>query len=400
VVTRADGALAGVRVLDFTWVLAGPYAARILADLGAEVIKVQSSATTRGLTDDPSAPYFNVYNRNKLGVNINMRNPKGIELAKRVAAISDVVIDNFSTRVMRQWGMDYQSLVEVKPDIICCSISGMGASGPWKDYVSFGPTAQALTGFALLTAYPDEHPAGFGYSYSDHMAGTVAATAVLAALEHRAETGEGQAIDTSQLEATAPLIGPALLDYTVNSRNAAPPGNLHSFEDYSPHGVYACRGEDRTLAIAVTSDDEWRGLVNALGNPDWAASAALSTTEGRAAQRAEIDRRLSQWATQQEAHEAMRVLCACGVPAGVVQDAADLIDRDEQLRHRGFYTQAEHPQLGTVRFDGFPAIFTGPGFAVERSAPSLGQHNDYVFKDLLGLSADELAAYSEAGAFD
>ncbi|HEX5940423.1 MAG TPA: CoA transferase, partial [Dehalococcoidia bacterium] len=203
----SPGALEGVRILDFTWVLAGPYCTRILADLGAEVIKVQSTATARGATDENHSGYFNTYNRNKLGVRINMRTEEGKDLARKVAAVSDAVLDNFSSRVVRQWQMDYDSLVKIKPDIICCSISGMGASGPWKDYVSFGPTAQALTGFSRLTAFPDEDPAGFGYSYSDHMAGTVAATAVLAALEYKARTGRGQYIDTSQLEATAPLMG-------------------------------------------------------------------------------------------------------------------------------------------------------------------------------------------------
>ena len=347
----AAGALDGVRVLDFTWVLAGPYAARILADLGAEVIKVQSTATARGFTDDPSAPYFNVYNRNKKGIYINMRDPRGIELARKIVANSDVVLDNFSTRVMKQWGMDYDVLKTVKPDIVCCSISGMGASGPWKDYVSFGPTAQALAGFALLTANPGEHPAGFGYSYSDHMAGTVAATAVLAALEHRSRTGEGQYIDTSQLEATAPLIGPALLDYTVNGRAAPAAGNRHLYEPYVPHGAFPCRGDDRWIAIAVTNDQQWKALAALVAEPTWTDGWSASE---RLRRQDEIEERLAAWTKEQDGPQLMETLCAAGVPAGLVQDAQDLIEKDPQLAHRGFYLSAQHPELGQVRFDGFP----------------------------------------------
>lgn len=393
-----SGPLEGVRILDFTWVLAGPYCTRILADLGAEVIKVQSTATARGATDENRSGYFNTYNRNKLGVHINMRVPEGIDLARRIASVSDAVLDNFSSRVVRQWGMDYDSLVKVKPDIICCSISGMGASGPWKDYVSFGPTAQALTGFARLTAFPDEAPAGFGYSYSDHMAGTVAATAVLAALEYKARTGKGQYIDTSQLEATAPLMGPALLDYSANGVNPSPAGNRNLYESWAPHGAFPCQGDDRWIAIAVRSDDEWMSLVRLMGNPDW-ANDAYARAADRLAGAADLESKVSAWTEQQDAESLMSRLCAAGIPAGIVQNAGDLVN-DEQLRDRGFYVSTAHPELDTVRFDGFPAIFSGPGFELQRPAPLLGEHNDYVFKDVLGMGDDEIAELAGAGVFD
>ncbi|HET9200327.1 MAG TPA: CoA transferase [Dehalococcoidia bacterium] len=394
----SEGPLHGVRILDFTWVLAGPYCTRILADLGAEVIKVQSTATARGATDENRTGYFNTYNRNKLGVHINMRTEEGKDLARKVARISDAVLDNFSSRVVRQWEMDYDSLVKIKPDIICCSISGMGASGRWKDFVSFGPTAQALTGFALLTAFPDEHPAGFGYSYSDHMAGTVAATAVLAALEYKARTGRGQYIDTSQLEATAPLVGPALLDYTANGVSQGAIGNRSLYASWAPHGAFPCRGDDRWITIAVRNDDEWSALVGLMGQPEW-ASERFDSTESRLASQDELEARLAEWTSGQEAEALRETLCQAGIPAGVVHNAEDLLN-DRQLGSREFYVQAEHPELGTVRFDGFPATFSGPGFEVRRPAPLLGEHNDYVFKELLGLTDSQLSDLAQAGVFD
>ena len=245
--------LDGVRILDFTWVVAGPVATRILGDHGAQVVKVERKNPPPmgnrklGLQCD--------LHRSKLSVALNMQHPRGVELARRLAAMSDIVMDNFSARVMRTWGMDYESLNAVKPDIICISMSGLGHTGPRSSYVSYGPTLQALTGYTQLMAEPDGTPAGYGYSYADMCGGYTGALAALVALWHRRRTGRGQFVDLSQFEAVASVIGPALLDISVNGRTQSAPGYNSQEGPAAPHGVYKCRAldgdDDRWVAISV-----------------------------------------------------------------------------------------------------------------------------------------------------
>ena len=219
-----EKALQGLRVVDFTWVLAGPFATRILADWGAEVIKIQSRVTM-GEGEQNISGYFNNWNRNKLGISLNLSEPRGIEIASRLVDISDVVIENFSPRVMRNWGLDYDTLKKIKPDLIMLNMSGMGQTGPWRDRTAFGPTIQALSGITHLTTFPGRAPLGLGYSYADHVAGLMGAIAILEALEYRHKTGKGQYIDLSELETMSALLGTAILDYGVNGRIASPSGN-------------------------------------------------------------------------------------------------------------------------------------------------------------------------------
>ena len=209
------GILNGLRVLDFSWVLAGPYATRILADFGAEVIKVQSQKTAEGAESNRTG-YFNAWNRNKLGITLNMTHPEAAEIVLKLAGISDVVVENFSPRVMSNWGLDYARLREVKSDLIMVSLSAMGQNGPWKDFVAFGPTLQALSGLTYLTSFAQDDPMGLGYAHADHIAGLYTTIAILSALEHRDRTGEGQYIDISEFEAVCTLLGPALMDTKMN----------------------------------------------------------------------------------------------------------------------------------------------------------------------------------------
>ena len=263
--------LEGVRVLDFTWVVAGPVATRLFGDHGAEVLKIERKRPPQlgnrklGLQCD--------LHRDKLSAAINMQHPRGVELARRLAAMSDIVMDNFSARVMRMWGMDYQSLAAVKPDIICISMSGLGHTGPRSSYVSYGPTLQALSGYTMLMAEPDGTPAGYGYSYADMCGGYTGALAALIALYHRRRTGADQFIDLSQFESVTAVIGPALLDISVNGRTQSP--SIYDSQEgpSAPHGVYKCRAEgaddDRWLAISVRSESEWRRFVETIGSPAW-----------------------------------------------------------------------------------------------------------------------------------
>ncbi|MFC2008077.1 CaiB/BaiF CoA transferase family protein [Chloroflexota bacterium] len=385
--------LHNIRILDFSWVLAGPYATRILADFGAEVIKIQpllpeteESAFSKG--------YYNTWNRNKLGITLNLNKPEGVALARRLVAISDAVVENFTPRVMANWGLDYPNLKEIKPDIIMLSMSTMGSSGPWRDYVGFGPTVQAFSGMTYLTSFPGKPPTGLGFSYADHIAGLVAALALLGALEYRQRTGEGQYIDVSQVEAMASLLGSAILEYTVTGRPPEPMGNRS--QEAAPHGVYRCRGDDRWCAIAVVNDHEWHGFCRALGSPPWTEDDKFSTLSGRLENADDLDRLVEDWTTKHTAEEVMALLQREGVAAGVVQDASDLAN-DPQLRTPGFFIDLDHPELGKTISDAVPIKLSDTPARYGRAAPILGQDNPYVYGELLGISQAEMRILQEKG---
>jgi len=371
--------LQGIRILDFTWVLAGPYATRILADFGAEVLKVQPLPPQEQEDDAFVRGYYNTWNRNKRGVTLNMAKPDGIALAKKLAALSDAVVENFTPRVMANWGMDYASLKKLKPDIIMLSLSTMGNTGPRKDYSGFGPTVQALSGLTHLTAYPAGFPLGPGTAHADHVAALFACLALLGALEHRRRTGEGQHIDISQVEAMASLLGDAFM----------PP------QESATCGVYRCKGEDRWCAVSVSTEDEWRGFKKALGNLPWAEEERFDTLASRLANKKALDRLIGEWTQKHTDEEAMTLLQKQGVAAGAVQSARDLA-RDPQLKHRGFFVELDHPETGRAVSDANPIRLseTPPRY---RPAPLLGQDNGYIYGELLGLSQGEMNKLKEQG---
>ncbi len=379
--------LQGVSILDFTWVLAGPYATRILADFGAEVMKVQPLLQEE--EDTFSRGYYNTWNRNKLGISLNLNKPEGVALARRLVGISDAVVENFTPRVMANWGLDYDSLKKVKPDIIMLSMSAMGQTGPWRDYAGFGPTVQAFSGMTRLTSFPGKPPLGLGFSYADHMAGLMAALALLGAMEYRQLTGEGQYIDVSQVEAMASLLGGTILEYTVNGREVEPVGN--SSTRAAPHGVYRCQGDDRWCAIAVFADGEWQGFKRASGNPPWTEDERFTTLSSRLENAEELDRLVGAWTMGYTAEEVMVSLQEEGVAAGVVQDAGDLAS-DPQLKARGFFIE-----LGKTLSDATPIKLSEASARYRRGAPTQGQDNSYVYGELLGMSEDELAELRQQG---
>ena len=382
--------LQNIRILDFTWVLAGPYATRLLADFGAEVIRVQPLVTS-GEDDAFSRGYYNTWNRNKLGVTLNLNKPEGVALVKRLAGICDVVVENFAPRVMANWGLDYDSLKKIKPDIIMLSMSVMGQTGSQRDYVGYGPTVQAFSGMTYLTSFPGRPPPGPGFSYADHIAGLYASIALLGALEHRRRTGEGQYIDISEVEAMASLLAGAILDYTANGKEPEPAGNSSTLA--APHNIYPCRGENRWCAIAVFTEDEWRGLTRMLGNPSWAKEARFATLAGRRESRDELDGLIAKWTQERTAEEVMSRLQENGVAAGIVQDAADLAG-DPQLKARGFFVNK--PEIGKL-VDATPVRLSRSPAEYNRAAPSQGRDNDYVYGKLLGMSEKEIADLRENG---
>ncbi len=389
------GILHDIRVLDFTRVLAGPFAARILGDFGAEVIKVQSRESAGGGEDNNGA-YFRNWNRNKRSISLNMDHPEACEMARRLVAKCDVIIENFSPRVMSNWGMDYEKLREVREDIIMVSMSGMGQTGPWRDYTAFGPTVQSLSGFTFLTSYDPETPMGLGFSYADAIAGLYGALAVLAALQYRDDTGRGQFIDLSEYEAACTLLGPALLDTAFNQAEILPKGNQSCYIPAAPHGCYRCLGDDRWCAIAVFTEDEWRTLRNLMGDPSWAGDNRFSTMTNRKKHEAELDGHMEKWTMGQKAEEIVDRLQAANIASGVVQNAEDLA-RDPHLSARKFFKELRHPALGTVRTDICPIRLKGGGEGHWRASPALGEDNRYVYHELLGLSEEKISDYMRKG---
>jgi len=389
------GILTGLRVLDFTWMLAGPYATRILADFGAEVIKVQSKRTAKG-TESNLTGYFNTYNRNKRSITLDMSFPEAKEIVLELTKISDVVVENFSPRVMSNWGLNYERLREARPNLIMVSLSGFGQTGPWKDFVAFGPTVQALSGFTSLTSYSQDSPIGLGYAHADPVAGLYAAFAILAALEHRDRTGEGQYVDLSEYEAMCSLVGPTFSDIWTNQNEVFPRGNRPDHLRAAPYGCYRCSGTDRWCVIAVFEEAEWQALCRVLGHPDWTEEKRFSTFEKRKENGEALDQLLGQWTVQYSPEEAVHLLQQAGVPAGVVQDAENLT-RDPQLMARDFFVHLEHPVLGCTTSDRSPIRMSDSSTEGWKAAPLLGEDNRYVYAELLGMEEQEFSSYVEKG---
>ncbi len=381
-------ALAGVRILDFTWVVAGPVATRILADQGAEVIKIERRDSL-DLGSRRGGFTGNLF-RGKDSTVINMADPRGREVARQLVAVSDVVIDNFSARVMHNWGMDYESIRQIKPDIIAVSMSGFGHTGPQKDYVSYGPTLQALSGYTLLMRHPEKEPAGWGYSYADMAGGYSGALAVLMALWHRKRTGQGQFVDLSQFETISSIVGPTLLNVLVNNATIAPFGNRSQEAPAAPHGVYCCAGTDRWCAITVFTEHEWQAFCRVLGDPAWTKDPRFTSLAGRLEHHDALDRCVETWTQQHTPEDVMTLLQQAGVAAGVVANGEDM-DRDPQLRARGYWAQVKTPEGDEVVLDGTPVKLSAtPGY-IAAPGPLLGEHTDAVLRRLLGYSDEHLA---------
>ncbi len=386
--------LQGVRVLDFTWMLAGPYATRLLADFGAEVVKVQSRKTATGAEQNDTG-YFAAWNRNKLGITLDLSTPDARDIVLDLVKKCDVVMENFTPRVMDNWNLNYERLKSVRPDLVMVSLSGFGHTGPWRDYAALGPTIQALCGLTGLTSYESGAPAGLGFAYADHISGLYAALAVMAALRRRDNSGAGSYIDISEYEAACSLLGPALLDYSVNGRVAGPHPNRPE-RMAAPYGCYPCDGEDRWLALAVFSEEEWDALCRVMGGPEWALSEKFDSLQARHDNREELDDYIAEWSSREERDDLVKRLQASGIAAAPVNDAYDLA-RDPHLKERGFFIELQHPALGKVRSDGNPIRLSRTPAVFEKAAPMLGESNLYVFRDILGMSEDKISKYIEDG---
>ena len=398
--------LDGLRIIDLTVAIAGPVATSLLADLGAEVIRVEPPFP-RPLHVDivprvdgaPDRPYnrilsYNDLHRAKRAITLDLSKTKGRDMLLRLVGLSDIVVENMSPRVLPSLGLGYEALREVNADIVLASMPAFGATGPLRDRVSFGPGIDAMSGLAHLTGYADRGPMQPANYYCDYNAGALAAFAVIAAIRHRDRTGEGQHIELAMLEGELQVVGEALLDYAMNGRVQHRAGNAHP--SMAPHNVYPCAGEDRWIAIACEDDAQWQRLCSAIGRSELAKDARFADVISRVHHRAEIDEIVCGWTRARAPHKAAEELQAAGVPAGAAQLIKELLD-DPQLRARDYVTVVPHPEAGDTPY-GRPAFtLSQTPTHTERHAPLYGQDTDYVLRDLLGLSAEEVAALEGAG---
>ncbi len=386
--------LEGVKVVDFSWVYVGPLTVKTLADYGAEVIKIGSR-----IRPEPTGRPAGLleYNTSRLGVTLNLAHPKGMEVAKRLVAWADIVVENFAGGIMKKMGLGYEELKKVKPDIIMLSSCLQGQTGPHANLPGFGASAVAQSGITSIVGWPDREKPVSLHSYTDFVVPHFNVLAILAALDYRRRTGKGQYIDTSQYETALHFMAPLVLDYAVNHRVASRMGNRLAYA--APHGAYRCRGEDRWCAIAVFTDEEWETFCGVIGNPAWTKEPKFSTLLGRKQNEDELDRLIEGWTTNKAAEDVMTMMQAVGVAAGVLQTVEDLLEHDPQLRYRHFYWELEHPEVG--KYQAYRPLFVLSKATCElRRAPLLGEHTEYALKKVLSMSDEEIAELVIEGAIE
>ena len=396
-----------VRILDFMWVLAGPSATRVLADHGATVVRVESTRridTARtlapfhqGVPGAERSALFHNTNAGKLMLTLDPTRPEGRAVVLDLVRWADVVTESFKPGVMRGWGLDYDALRAVKPDVIMLSTCLMGQSGPWASFAGYGNLAAAISGFSNLGGWPDRAPAGPFSAYTDYVSPRFVAVAILAALEHRRRTGEGQYVDLAQAEASLHFLGPALLDFDVNGRVPVRVGNRDP--DCVPHGVYPAAGDDRWVAIAVDGDAAFAALCDAMDRPELARDARFASPAARRAHDAALDDLVAAWTRAHEAVDVERILQARGVAAGAVLDSAALC-ADPQLRHRGHFLQIPHDQLGTTTIEGPRFRLSLTPARVPEASPTYGRDTARVLGELLGYDDGRITELVVAGVLE
>jgi crotonobetainyl-CoA:carnitine CoA-transferase CaiB-like acyl-CoA transferase len=392
--------LEGLRVLDFTHVLAGPFGTRVLGDLGADVIKV-SSASRSVLANAEDHPYFVMWNRNKRALALDMTNEDAQDICRRLCEKADVVVENFSVGVMERWGCGYEKIRLANPGVIYISMPGMGRDGPWSSFVTYAPTVHALSGLTYMTGVEGRADIGIGFSYNDHQCGLHSVVSALSAIECRRRTGRGQYVDLSQFEVGVNFAGPSLLDYFANGRAAEPTANRLPYDNAAPHNCYRCAGEDRWVAIAVMTDEQWEAFRRVMGDPPWAPEDRFRSAAGRVANLEELDLHVAEW-TRSLTPERVQALCQeAGVPAGVVQTGVDLAEHDPQLRESGFLTPADTPHslYGEISVDRLPLHFSRTPANYYAAPRLVGEDNAAVLNDWLGVSEDEVRDGEERGVF-
>ncbi len=401
--------LEGIKVADFAWVGVGPQIGRELAEHGATVVRIESHTRPDPLrTGGPfkdripgidRSAFGAAFNTNKYGISLNLTKPGGKEAARRLIAWADVVTESMTPGSMKALGLDYEEAEKIRPGIIYCSTCQMGQKGPYSKFGGFGELAAAYAGFSEILGTPDRLPLPVVNAFPDFIAPWFITMTLVGALVRQRKTGKGMHLDQAQVEAGVTVLGPAMLDYTVNGRVAGRDGSHHP--RFAPHNVYPCLDDDRAsgddtaridqwLSIAITDDEEWRSLCRAMGDPPWCQEARFATMPSRKENEAELDRLIGDWTGDQPPHQLMALLQAAGVPAGVVQRAQDLFD-DPQLKEREHFRWLRHSVIGEHAYHAPAYRLSKTPNHLYKAAPALGEDNEYVYKEILGYSDSEVA---------
>ena len=395
-----------IKVADFSWAAVGPLSSRYLADHGATVVKIEThhrldtlrvtSPYPGGKPSVDGSMFYGRHNANKYCVSIDLNHPNGQKLAWKLIMWADIVAESFSPRVMQKWGLDYESVRKVRPDIIYLSSSMQGHGGPHTSYVGYGPNACALSGFSEVSGWPDRMPAAPHGAYTDYICPRFNATALIAALDYRRRTGKGQWIEQSQFETSLHFFSPPIMDYLINERILGRQGNR--LPHAAPHGVFPCKGDDRWVAIAVFTDEEWQAFCHAIGNPEWTKKAEFTTLLKRKGNEDELEKLVGEWTTNYTAEQVESILQSAGVAVNIVAKSSDVYE-DPQLKHRNYFVRLEHPVMGRPAFEPQACyILSKTPREVAMPSPCLGEHNAYVFKELLGMTDDEIADHIVDGS--
>lgn len=394
----SEQALEGITVADFGQTWAGPHLARTMGDMGARVIKIESMKRMDVIRSLPphvtdQAPtlnnsgYYNWLNRNKMAITLNMSTDKGSALAKEILKISDTLVENYSRGVMEGFGLDYETVKQVNPGLVYVSLTAMGSDGPYRNYVMYGRPQVYVSGLAEITGLPENPPHPTNVSWGDPVAAHYGMFAMLSALHHRKKTGRGQLIELSQWEGLISSTPEATLNYSFNNYIMTRQGNKH--ESMAPHNSYKCIGELSWITIAVACDEEWQGLCQVMGSPDWAKDEKFSNQKSRWENQDEMDGHIEDWTTSHEPYELTALLQAAGVAAFPTLSNR-MIMEDPHLNDRGFFEEWDHPEVGMRKYDGMLWKMSKTPGRINKRAPLLGEHNEYVFGELLGLSSEEI----------
>ena len=394
--------LAGVRVVNLGWIWAAPALAGAMADMGADVIKIETGRrvdnTRRSGALYKDVPLLNHSSltllRGQRSVTLDLANSESRDVALEIIAASDVVVENYRPGTVARWGLDYESVRQVRPDVIMVSLSAGGQTGPLSKITTFGSTLSCLTGLDSIQGYFQDEPQAFGTAHIDPLNAYFGLAAALSALRHRARTGQGQYIDLGQWEATTTLFGAPMLDYQWNGRVQGTMGNRDVA--MAPHGVYPARGEDAWIAIAVESETQWRAFHNAIGDPAWSRAPRFADMYRRLRNQDALDERIAAWTKDRDAHETAMALQRAGAPAFPVLSDAEAFE-DPHYTARGGWVEVDHP-FGKMMLNGIPWKIGGAPGEVRKAAPLLGEHNYDVFRELLGMTVRETARLEAADA--